>query len=140
RLQSERVTHAAADLTRLPYADATFDALVCGWVLEHLPDPRPGLLSLARVLKPGGKMLLMVTEDTFTGRWCARLWHCRTHRPAELRQVCQECGLVWVRELWFSRWHGKMGLGGIIVELQRAEFWSRPHLFPRLARGAAART
>src|SRR5438552_9116210 len=49
RLKSERVTHVAADLTRLPYADRTFDAIVCGWVLEHLPDPRSGLSDLARV-------------------------------------------------------------------------------------------
>src|SRR5262245_9524340 len=119
RLQSDRVSHVAADLTRLPYPDAAFDAVVCGWVLEHLPDPRPGLASLARVLQPGGKMLLLVTEDTFNGRWCARLWHCRTHRRPELRAVCRECGLAWVRELWFSRLHAALGLGGIIVELKR---------------------
>ena len=43
RLHSDRVTFAAADLTKLPYRSAAFDAVVCGWVLEHLPDPRPGL-------------------------------------------------------------------------------------------------
>src|ERR1043166_6076344 len=34
RLRGGRATQVAADLTRLPYADATFDAAVCGWVLE----------------------------------------------------------------------------------------------------------
>src|SRR5438270_7932017 len=57
RVGDDRVTYAAADLTRLPYADGSFDAVVCGWVLEHLPDPKPGLRELARVLRPGGKML-----------------------------------------------------------------------------------
>src|SRR5260221_11240457 len=75
RLKNPRVTHAVADLTRLPYADGTFDAIVCGWVLEHLPDPVPGLRELARVMSPGGKLLLLCTEDTFTGAWCSRLWH-----------------------------------------------------------------
>src|SRR5262249_56052842 len=64
RLASDRVTFAAADLTRLPYADAGFDAVVCGWVLEHLPDPRPGLRELARGMRARGKLLLMCTQDT----------------------------------------------------------------------------
>jgi SAM-dependent methyltransferase len=120
RLRSDRVTFAAADLTKLPYPDAAFDAAVCGWVLEHLPDPRPGLRELARVLRPGGKLLLMCTEDTFTGAWCSRLWHCRTYNRGELRQACGECGLAWERELWFSPLHRRLRLGGIIVELKRA--------------------
>jgi SAM-dependent methyltransferase len=119
RLGSSRVTHVAADLTRLPYANASFDAVVCGWVLEHLPDPRPGLAELARVLRPGGKLLLLATEDTLTGAWCSRLWHCRTYRRAALREASGACGLRWERELWFSRLHKRLRLGGIIVELHR---------------------
>jgi SAM-dependent methyltransferase len=119
RLHSERVSHAVADLTRLPYAEASFDAVVCGWVLEHLPDPRLGLCELARVLQVGGKLLLLSTEDTLTGAMCSRLWHCRTYNRAELRQVCAECGLCWQREMWFSGMHRLLKLGGIIVELRR---------------------
>jgi SAM-dependent methyltransferase len=119
RLKSVRVSHAVADLTRLPYADACFDAIVCGWVLEHLPDPRPGLKELARVLQPGGKLLLLSTEDTLTGAVCSRLWHCRTYNRDELKKVCAACGLRWERELWFSPLHRALKLGGIIVELRR---------------------
>jgi SAM-dependent methyltransferase len=119
RLQSERASQVAADLTKLPYADESFDAIVCGWVLEHLPDPRPGLAELARVLAPGGKLLLLATEDTLTGAMCSRLWHCRTYNRAELRRVAQECGLRWIKELWFSSLHRVLKLGGIIVELRK---------------------
>jgi ubiquinone/menaquinone biosynthesis C-methylase UbiE len=119
RLRSDRATQVAADLTQLPYADASFDAIVCGWVLEHLPDPRPGLRELARVLQPGGKLLLLCTEDTLTGAMCSRLWHCRTYNRAELRAACAECGLTLVRDLWFSKLHALMGLGGIIAEFRR---------------------
>jgi ubiquinone/menaquinone biosynthesis C-methylase UbiE len=120
RINSNRVTFCAADMTRLPYRDAAFDTAVCGWALEHLADPRPGLREFARVLKPGGQFLLMCTEDTFTGAWCSRLWHCRTYNRKHLRSACEECGLAWLRELWFSKLHEKLGLGGIIVVLRRS--------------------
>jgi ubiquinone/menaquinone biosynthesis C-methylase UbiE len=119
RLDNGRVSMVAADLTRLPYADASFDAAVCGWVLEHLPDPRPGARELARVLRPGGKLLLMATEDTVNGSVCSRLWHCRTYNRATLRQDFAAFGLDWHRELWFSPLHRWLRLGGIIVELRR---------------------
>jgi ubiquinone/menaquinone biosynthesis C-methylase UbiE len=119
RLGSDRANPLAADLTRLPYADAVFDAIVCGWVLEHLPDPGPGLRELARVLRPSGKLLLLATEDTLTGALCSRLWHCRTYDRADLRRVCEAMGLRWERELWFSRLHAWLHLGGIVVELRR---------------------
>jgi SAM-dependent methyltransferase len=119
RLNRAEVSHVAADLTRLPYGDGCFDAVVCGWVLEHLPDPRPGLSELARVLRPGGKLLLMVTEDTLTGAMCSRMWHCRTHNRAELRRTCLGCGLRWERPFWFSKLHALLRLGGIIVECRR---------------------
>ena len=119
RLASDRVAYLAADLTRLPFADATFDACVCGWVLEHLPDPRPGLRELARVLTPGGKLLLLSTEDTLAGAMCSRMWHCRTYNRAELRKICAECHLTWGRELFFTPVHRALHLGGIVVELTR---------------------
>jgi ubiquinone/menaquinone biosynthesis C-methylase UbiE len=120
-LRSERVSLLAADLTRLPYADVSFDAVICGWVLEHLPDPRPGLRQLARVLRPGGKLLLMATEDTVSGAVCSRMWHCRTYNRQELAAIAAVCGLRWEREHWFSKLHQRLRMGGIIVELRRAD-------------------
>lgn len=110
---------AAADVTRLPFRNATFDCVTCGYVLEHLPDPRPGLAELARVLVPGGRLLLLATEDSFFGAWNSHLWCCRTFNRRELEQTCGNLGLVWRRELWFSRMHRMFRAGGICVEVQR---------------------
>lgn len=119
RVNSDRAGFASADVTRLPFANRSFDAAVCGWVLEHLPDPRPALREFNRVLVPGGKFLLMCTEDTWTGAMCSRLWHCRTYNRDELKQAAEECGLTWTKEHWFSGLHRRMKLGGIIVELMK---------------------
>jgi ubiquinone/menaquinone biosynthesis C-methylase UbiE len=46
------------DITSMPVADASFDAVMCTEVLEHVPDPIAALRELARVLRPGGTMIL----------------------------------------------------------------------------------
>lgn len=47
-----------AELTALPYPDASFDAAVCALALCHLPDLRPAVAELARVLRPGGRLVI----------------------------------------------------------------------------------
>lgn len=119
RLKSDRPRFVAADMTELPFPDGAFDCATCGYVLEHVPEPRAGLSELARVLSPGGRVLLLATEDSFSGAWTSRLWCCRTYNRAELRAVCEEVGLRWHRELWFSPFHKMLRAGGIVVELLR---------------------
>lgn len=53
---------AAADLIgyaeELPFADASFDTILCTEVLEHTRHPFQVLTELARLLKPGGHLIL----------------------------------------------------------------------------------
>ncbi|MEX0714860.1 MAG: class I SAM-dependent methyltransferase, partial [Pirellulales bacterium] len=112
RLKSRLPDYLVADLTRLPFADGSFDCVTCGYVLEHLPDARLGLAELARVMVPGGRMLLLTSEDNFSGAWTSRFWCCRTYNRRELYETCQSVGLAWKKELWFTRMHKALRAGG----------------------------
>jgi ubiquinone/menaquinone biosynthesis C-methylase UbiE len=119
-LKSDRPRYLVADLSRLPFADASFDCITCGYVLEHLPDARTGLAELARVMVPGGRMLLLTTEDNFGGAWTSRIWCCRTYNRQDLLRTCRELGLSPRKELWFTLVHKLFRAGGICVELVKA--------------------
>lgn len=54
-----------ADATRLPFAEAEFDALISVHTLEHIPDPEAALREMRRVVKPSGYIFLKPA------------WHCR---------------------------------------------------------------
>jgi len=52
---------AECDLTKdLPFADASFDSILLSDVLEHIATPERLWREMARLLKPGGKLLLNV--------------------------------------------------------------------------------
>ncbi len=50
---------ARADLGSLPFRDATFDIAISSHVAEHLTQPERVFGELARVLKPGGRLLVL---------------------------------------------------------------------------------
>lgn len=116
RVKSDRPLYVAGDLMQMPFSDDSFDCVTCGWVIEHLPDPQPGLREFHRVLKPGGSVLLLATEDTLSGAMTSRTWRCRTYNRRELQLACDAAGLPWKEQLWFTRIHRFFGMGGILVE------------------------
>lgn len=119
RVKSERPVYVSGDMMRLPFADESFDCATCGYVLEHLPDPTPGLVELKRVLRPGGSALVLATEDTFSGAVVSRTWKCRTYNRIELEKACLHAGLPWHEQLWFTRVHRFFKMGGILVEARK---------------------
>jgi SAM-dependent methyltransferase len=54
---------AVADLTALPFREASFDACINIVTLEHVREPSCALREIERALKPGGQLLLIVPHE-----------------------------------------------------------------------------
>lgn len=53
------------ELTSLPLDDASVDVAVCALALAHLVDPAPAIAELARVVRPGGRIVLSDAHPAF---------------------------------------------------------------------------
>jgi arsenite methyltransferase len=60
---------AKGDVSQLPYPDARFDAAACTQVYEYVPDIDGALRELNRVLRPGGRVVIVDTD------WESCVWH-----------------------------------------------------------------
>lgn len=64
---ADRVTWIRHDAQRLPFRDASFDVVTCLEAIEFFPRPPEAVAELARVLKPGG--LLVVSNRVGPDAW-----------------------------------------------------------------------
>ena len=56
--RSRGVPRVAADALRLPFADGAFDAVTISFGLRNLVDTEVGLREMARVVRPGGRLVV----------------------------------------------------------------------------------
>jgi ubiquinone/menaquinone biosynthesis C-methylase UbiE len=114
-------TEAAAlvrgDATRLPFADAAFDAAVSTEAFHWFPDQDAALAEIHRVLRPGGRLLLALVSP-----------------PFEIIADAFEVGMRMVGQpLWWttpSRLAAQVGRAGFRVEHQRRVFRIPGFLLP----------
>jgi ArsR family transcriptional regulator len=54
----DNVEFCNADVGDIPFADGVFDACNCSMVLHHVVRPEAALAEMARVVRPGGKLMV----------------------------------------------------------------------------------
>ncbi len=97
----------------LPFADESFDLIVCSEVLEHIPDYGRALEEITRILKPGGQ--LAVSVPRFWPEWvCWKLasayhlapgGHVRIFKTRELREAVKANGFAHTGGHWAHGLH-----------------------------------
>lgn len=79
-----RNVNYTADLTDLPFADASYDCVYASHVLEHVRDDRAALANIRRVLKPDGFAILPV--PMFAGTETVEYPEANPHEAYHVRQ------------------------------------------------------
>ena len=95
--------------TSLEFEDGAFDAVVSFHAIEHIPSIEDVLREMARVVKPGGKVLLVYPAEPIRGLYAIPTSVILHRNPFRARQVhvhklnptrvAELCGAVGLREL-----------------------------------------
>jgi len=117
------------DALRLPFPDGSFDRVMSICAIEHFDDGGRALDEMARVLRPGGELVMSADALTLANRWpklyaahCARYRVQRTYSREQLTELLAERGLTvlaheyqfrspWAQRLYLSlsAYGGKFG-------------------------------
>jgi SAM-dependent methyltransferase len=105
----ERLTACASSLeefdseTQSAAVDASFDRIVCSNVLEHIEDDVAAMQDFARLLRPGGKVLLLVPAHPWLfSSLDENLSHFRRYRKTDFEALAAKSGLRLARTRHFN--------------------------------------
>ncbi len=124
-----------ADTLRLPFADASFDLLVCSEVLEHICDHRSAVAEVTRVLRPGCQLVVSVPRywpekicwSLSKAYRCEKGGHVRIYRKARLIEFIHGAGFELRSAHYAHGLHTPYWWLKCLVGLHRSD-----HLFVRL--------
>ncbi|ASP31854.1 class I SAM-dependent methyltransferase [Labrenzia sp. VG12] len=88
-----------ADMHSLPFETDSFDRVICAHTVEHLGSPKAAISEMCRVLRPGGKLLLVVTRKSALGAYIHLKWRTQRLDPEVVKTWLEQCGLKDLEEL-----------------------------------------
>jgi len=123
------VEFRAGDAEAIPYPDAEFTIVVCTNSFHHYSDPVHALLEIRRVLRPGGRLVL-VDPDRAGCLW-VRAWdrilrlaessHVRYYTAPEIRRLLHTAGFTAIELLASEHGHFRHGKVAWASSVIRAE-------------------
>ncbi|MCB1024628.1 MAG: class I SAM-dependent methyltransferase, partial [Acidobacteria bacterium] len=87
-VDSDNVHTIQGNVLSLPFTDDSFDLILTCGVLEYVPL-KDGMRELARVLKPGGKLVLIPIKPNFVGKVLKILYKFKIHSLDNVKNVAQ---------------------------------------------------
>jgi demethylmenaquinone methyltransferase/2-methoxy-6-polyprenyl-1,4-benzoquinol methylase len=124
---------AEADALQLPFADNTFDLVVCSFGFRNLANYRQGLQELRRVLRPGGQFGILEFSEPRSwlrpfysfyfhrilpriGEWVSGVRGSYSYLPGSVDRFPEQSQLLaWMREASFASAEAKPWTGGIVT-------------------------
>jgi len=115
RAAAPNLRFETGDLARLPFEDGRFDLVYCRFVLVHAPDPTQAVREMARVARPGGRVVAY--EMVHDGIWFAPAKPAFARLLAAALQVMRERGMEPSQGLHLASAMVRVGLAEVKVEV-----------------------
>ena len=94
RFVPEGIAPCAGSMTALPFASSQFDGAYATESLEHAVDIETAVNEMCRVVKPGGRIVIIDKNAEHWGRLRTPEWEKWFHRNELERQLKRHCSLV----------------------------------------------
>lgn len=118
---SDRLSYLAADSEHLPFADRSFDVVTCSNSFHHYPHQQNVVMEMRRVLRPGGRLLLIdgfrdnivgwVTFDVIIGAVEKEVFHAPW---STIHRYFEAAGFRDIRRRKFNYWFPGLLTVGVV--------------------------
>jgi SAM-dependent methyltransferase len=111
----EYVKLQVGDMRQMPFPDGSFDLVVSSAAIEYLPEVADGISEFGRVLRPGGRLLLITTRNSFMGKVIAATWRNVTLDPSYIKECMGRSGITSVETLQFPWYFPHVNWWGMAI-------------------------